>query len=223
MMPSVQAIPAGMRGFDCNVPVTYAAARAFVDAGYRFAVRYVPRVVSKPHDLTREEVANLHRAGLAVMPVQHVASETAWTPTAALGARYGITAGATAQTLGIGAGTTVWLDLEGVAPSVGAYDIIGYCNAWWGHVHAIGYQPGLYVGWHAGLTPMQLYRALKFSRYWAAYNLNRDQYPAVRGVCMKQGAGKPPSGIGYPIDTNLVHADALGGLPQAWAPDEWDI
>ncbi len=70
------------------------------------------------------------------------------------------------------------------------------------------------MGYGARLSADQLYRRLKFTRYFAAYNLNLDQYPAVRGVCARQHEAKPgdrPDGVRFPIDVDTTTADALGG------------
>jgi hypothetical protein len=81
----------------------------------------------------------------------------------------------------------------------------------------------LYVGYHAGLTPTQLYRSLRFTHYWGAYNLNSDQYPAVRGLQMRQSRRTSnlavSSGIDFQVDT--IRADALGGHPTLLAPAGW--
>jgi hypothetical protein len=208
----------GARGFDCNTPVSAADASAFVAAGYMFAVRYIPREVVHSHDLSVDEVQRLWTAGLGVMPVQHVESESSWLPSAAKGDRYGQVAADTTLGLGLPPRTTVWLDLEGVSSVVDAETIIAYANAWHDRVLRAGFEPGIYVGWHARLTPEQLYRRLKFTRYWAAYNLNREEYPAVCGVCMRQGAQQPPPLVGFAIDGNTVTADAFGRVPTLAAP-----
>lgn len=223
---SARSLPAGTRGFDCNVPVTTEQARAFMGLGYRFAVRYVPRVVRHAADLSAMEVLTLHRAGLAVMPVQHVESESSWLPTDNKGRNYGTAAGVAALAAGIGKGTTLWLDLEGVTPGTNSEQIIRFCNYWHDRVMFAGYQPGIYVGWHNGLTPAQLHQRLKFRRYWAAYNLNRDEYPLVRGVCLRQGVAKPsdkPSGIPFEFDTDVAFQDNLGESATVFAPDEWAV
>src|SRR5947199_275970 len=79
-----------------------------------------------------------------------------------------------------------------------------------------GYVPGVYVGYRAGLTPIGLYRSLKFTHYWGAYNLNVDQYPAVRGIQMKQSKARSsdrPEGTTIDFQTDRVRGDSLGGRP----------
>lgn len=223
---TARALPPGTRGFDANAPVSFDVARLFVSAGYRFAVRYLPRLVAHANDLTATEVRTLHSAGLAVMGVQHVESESSWTPTDDKGRQYGGVAADHALACGLALGSTVWLDLEGVMLGTPAEQIIRYCNYWHDRVKAAGFQPGIYVGWHAGLSATELFRRLKFERYWAAYNLNADQYPAQRGICMRQGVarlGEKPAGVPFEIDTDVAKTDALGGTAMVHAPDEWAV
>jgi hypothetical protein len=213
-------LPAGTKGFDCNTTVTADAARRFYDAGYRFAIRYVRRAQHHAYDMTVRELADLLRAGLGVMVVQHVAPP-GWVPTAGLGRLYGETAALEANEAGVSAGCTLWCDLEGVAKGVPHADVIAFCNAWYGAARSGGYSPGLYVGDSCGLTATELYHRLKFRRYWSAYNLNRDEFPAVRGVQMRQHAAivsdRVP-GIPYEFDVNLIGRDAMGDSPHLLLP-----
>ena len=163
---------------------------AFFKHGYRFCVRYVRRANRHAYDLTHGEAAGLLDAGIGLMIVQHVAPE-GWTPTVKDGASYGSTAAAESTNVGVPPGVMVWCDLEGVAPTAPAQQVIDFCNAWHSAVAAAGFVPGLYVGFGAGLSPTQLYRDLRFTHYWSAYNLNADQYPAIRGVQMRQAERRP--------------------------------
>ncbi len=223
--PSVVTLAAGTRGVDCNQPIDEEGARALYEKGFRFAVRYVGRRENLPHDITRGEILELFDAGLALMLVQHVESADSWYPTHAKGREYGLHAGINAAELGVPSGATVWCDLEGVAEGTQPADVIAYAQQWFSAVQNAGYLPGLYVGWRCGLTPSQLYRSLSFARYWSAYNLNADQYPEKRGVCMKQHVAKPnelPAGFrpdGF--DTNTVQADGFNALPAAYASLSW--
>lgn len=223
-MARVSRIPTGTVGFDCNATIDADSAQRLFRHGYRFAVRYVRRGSAAPNDISAAEIATLHSAGLAVMPVQHVTPRP-WVPTQQLGLTYGYAAVDGARGAGIPPGVTLWLDLEDVAAGSSAEDTIAFCNAWYDQARAAGYEPGVYVGWNPGLGPSDLYRRLKFTHYWAAFNLNRDQYPAIRGAQMQQAeptpADIPAGGLRFPIDTNLVTGDALGGVPTAYAPDEW--
>jgi hypothetical protein len=220
----VTTAPDGVRGFDTTEIVTPNAAAAFHRRGYRFAVRYVRR--DKPHSsaLSASEGRSLIGVGIGLMLVQYVESDTAWNPTAAKGAKNGAVAASEAQSLGVPWGVTVWCDLEGVAPGTPSQQVIDYCNRWHAAVSGAGYVPGLYVGYRAGLSPTQLYRALRFTHYWGAYNLNADKYPAVRGIQMKQlrpgqSDDVPGTGISFQVDT--VHTDALGGRPTLLANEGW--
>lgn len=220
----VFSAPDGVRGFDTTETVSSSAAIAFRRAGYRYSVRYVRR--EKPHAsaLKASEARSLLSAGIGLMIVQYVESESAWTPSAAKGTKNGGVAASECELLGVTWGVTVWCDLEGVAPGTASQRVIDYCNSWHEAVSGAGYVPGVYVGYHAGLTPTQLYRALRFTHYWAAYNLNVDQYPARRGVQMKQSrarASDRPKGVTIDFQTDRVSADALGGRPTLLALDGW--
>ncbi|HZE08508.1 MAG TPA: glycoside hydrolase domain-containing protein [Gemmatimonadaceae bacterium] len=215
--------PDGVIGFDTGESVSPAAAADFRRSGYRFCVRYVRR--DKPHAsaLTATEARSLLSVGIGLMLVQYVESDTSWIPSGTKGTTNGRVAASEAAKLGVPWGVTVWCDLEGVARGTGSQKVIDYCNNWHHSVSSAGYLPGLYVGYHAGLTPTQLYRSLRFTHYWGAYNLNSDQYPAVRGLQMKQSRRTSNlaaiSGIDFQVDT--IRADALGGHPTLLAPAGW--
>jgi len=216
--------PDGARGFDTASTVTASAAAALHKAGYRFCVRYVRR--DKPHAsaLSPKEARYLLNAGLGIMAVQYVESESSWKPTSAKGSRNGVVAASEAEKLELPWGVTIWCDLEGVEVGTPAQRVIDYCNQWHSAVSGAGYVPGLYVGYRAGLSSLQLYRSLRFTHYWGAYNLNADKYPAVRGLQMKQSqrtSGDAPTGIGLDFQVDRVTADALGGRPTLLALDGW--
>src|SRR2546423_8206316 len=220
----VFSAPDGVRGVDTAENISAVAALAFRERGYRFAVRYVRR--DKPHAsaLKIREAKALLNAGIGIMIVQYVESDSAWTPSAAKGTTNGGVASSECEKLGVPWGVTVWCDLEGVAPGTAAQKVVDYCNRWHIAVAGAGYVAGLYVGYRAGLSPTQLYRALRFTHYWSAYNLNADQYPTVRGVQMRQlRAGSkdavPRAGISFQVDR--VSADRLGGRPTVLALEGW--
>lgn len=207
-------IPDGARGFDCNVALSGAQALAAVEHGYSFVVRYVRRAQRNAHDLTLDERDRILAAGLGLVVVQHVESESSWLPSLAKGQEYGAVAADEAASLNLPIGATIACDLEGVAVDTPSAAVIEYGKAWWGMVHGGGFQPCLYVGWRCGLTPSELYHALPFTRYWGALNLNTDEFPVVRGLAMKQHeerSGDRPSGVDFAIDTDTATADAKGG------------
>jgi hypothetical protein len=180
----------------------------------------------KPHAsaLKVSEAKSLLSTGIGLMIVQYVESESAWNPSGSKGTKNGGVAASECELLGVPWGVTVWCDLEGVAPGTPSQRVIDYCNAWHAAVSGAGYVPGVYVGYRAGLTPNQLYRALKFTHYWSAYNLNVDQYPAVRGIQMKQskaGSTDRPKGVTIDFQTDRVGADKLGGRPTLLALEGW--
>jgi hypothetical protein len=214
-----------VRGFDANATITADIAGAFAAHGYRFCVRYVRRETKHPTDLTADEATIILDAGLALMAVQHVESEESWMANAAKGSANGAAAAEDATAIGIPSGVTVWCDLEGVAVETPAQDIIDYCDQWHSVVASAGFVPGLYVGYHAGLNASQLYRSLRFTHYWAAYNLDADEAPAVRGVQMRQAVPKNldrVEGVALEYQVDSIRADALGGLPTLVGPDGWN-
>jgi len=220
----VYTVPDGVRGFDANATISASIASSFYAHGYRFCVRYVRREKHHAADLTADEASALLDAGLGLMLVQYVESEDSWQPSAEKGLANGSTAAAEVEKLGVPAGVTVWCDLEGVDLETPAQAVIDYCNQWHSAVAQVGFVPGLYVGYHAGLNPTQLYRSLRFTHYWGAYNLNADQAPAVRGLQMKQSARKAGDrvpGVKLDFQTDLVRADKLGGRPTLIGPDFW--
>lgn len=217
--------PGGVRGFDANVTITADMAAAFARHGYRFVLRYVRRKAKHAYDLTAAEARAILDAGLALGVVQHVESAESWSPTAAKGTTNGKIAAKEATAIGIPAGVCVWCDLEGVATRTAAQSVIDYCNSWHSAVAAAGFVPGLYVGYHCGLTATQLYRSLRFTHYWSAYNLNADQAPTVRGAQMRQGVARGldrVDGFDVGFDTDVVVGDKLGGFPTFVGPDGWD-
>lgn len=204
--------PAGALGFDINATITPALAKDFKARNYVFAVRYIRRGTFHKFDLTVEEMNAILGAGLGLMLVQHVESESAWVASKDKGASNGAVAVAEAQKLGVPEGTMIWLDLEGVAPGTASQDIIDYCNTWHDQVASAGFTPGIYIGWHAFLSAEQLYGKLKFQHYWSAYN--NDQQVAVRSFQMRQHSAKPSEHApGVEIDTDVIQPDKLGGVP----------
>jgi hypothetical protein len=207
----------GALGLDTNNVILPRTAELFAEHGYRFACRYIRRVAVHDFDLSLVEISTLHGCGLGVIPVQHVESETAWEPTATKGHLNGTVAVSELRRLRMPVGTLVFLDLEATAGG----DPIAYVRAWEEEVLAADFVPGIYVGWHCGITPTNLYRRLKSRHYWGAGNLNADEAPAVRGLQMRQHWPRREDGIaGVTINfnTDVVRADALGGRPTALLP-----
>lgn len=142
----------GARGVDSypfSLSGTAEQARALKSSGIDYLVGYLGVI-----DPTR--LGHVLDAGLAFMPVT-------------LAARYdGAAAIAACKALGLTAGCTVWLDLEGMAAfKTPPNELIAKINTWADVVAAAGYQPGLYVGSPQPLTGDELYR-LHVVRYWKA-------------------------------------------------------
>jgi len=215
----VAAAPSGALAFDTDTILTSTTARAFAEAGIKCAIRYLPRnalaTPSAPQgDLTAPEAKAILDAGLALMPVQHVAG-AGWVPSESLGTSYGQYAVQNAQAVGLPAGISVWLDLEGVAAGTPAGTIQDYCNAWYDQVAAAGYVPGLYVGANCGLTGTQIV-GTAFRHFWQS----GSSVPAIStGYCMVQkiSGSYVIDGVSYDLDT--IQTDEYGQTPVWLAPN----
>jgi hypothetical protein len=207
---SVKAAQAGLSGFDANVILTADKAQAFKSDGYVFCIRYVPRMASlMAGNLTNGEALTILNAGLALMPVQHVALP-GWQPNTSLGTAYGNYAASYARDIvGIPPGVNVWCDLEGVATGTDPQNVIAYCQAWYYAVHAAGYVPGIYVGYDTMLTPSQLYNDLSFQHYWRAYN---GPQVATRGFQLLQQPEKTLDGVTFDPDVTQNDSDGAAAL-----------
>lgn len=129
--------------------------------------------------------------------------------------------------LGIPAGTSVWLDLEGLdawnigRTAKGRAEISRLINAWGRDIEAPGWLPCLYVGAPQPLTGPDLY-ALRVYRYWLGIGRcrdysGRDAYPdcgwCVRQDWHNQGKGMLWKDTGVFVDTNSIQCDHQGRLP----------
>ena len=119
------------------------------------------------------------------------------------------------RALGIPAGTTVWLDMEGRGTLTDVDGLKGKINAWAGAIKAMGYEPGLYCGVPQPFTSAELY-ALAVVRYWESGSDVRDRNNALAkpncGYCLRQFL---PQGFhaGVFVDFNMVGQDFKGRLP----------
>jgi Domain of unknown function (DUF1906) len=214
----IQKAPSGAKGFDTDVALSLALAKKFKDDGYVFCARYLSRLSTDDEvangDLTRPEAENILNAGLGLMVVQHV-GRTGWIPSPAKGTILGNHAANNAIFAGLPAGINVWLDLEdaytgfkdaGLAES----DVITFCNNWFKQVSAVGYIPGIYVGFDAVLDSDQLFHSLNCQHYWRAPGDIPDI--AVRGYQVTQPRETIDIQVhGINIDIDFTKNDRLGG------------
>jgi hypothetical protein len=212
-IPELEAVPAaaGLLGFDTNTKLTATTAKALREAGFQFAIRYLSRKANQSaKDLTANELNIILDAALAVMAVQHVASE-GWTPSDALGVEYGGNAAKHAQAIGLPDKSSVWLDLEGVEGGTSADAVVAYCNAWFKEVETAGYTTGVYVGANSRLSGEDLYLRLKTKHYWKS----GSDVPDIphRGYCMVQHIRVGDKIGGVEIDRNVTFVDAFGDAP----------
>ena len=127
---------------------------------------------------------------------------------------------ASLRNLGIPAGVTVFLDLEGLSafrtdPVVLADKI----NAWADNIAHAGYIPSLYVGVPQPFTSNELWK-LRVQRYWKGQGSLRDRYNALTeptgcGFCLTQMYPSHPRG-GVWTDSNMIGCDFKGRTP-VWA------
>ena len=216
MLANVAAGVPGAQAFDTDTVLSSSEAAALSATGFSCAIRYLSRKTPQNHgDLSATETQTILGAGLALMAVQHCPL-AGWAPTAALGMQYGQAAATNAEAATLPVGTSLWLDLEGVASWATGADTIAYVNAWAETVTAARYLPGLYVGANQPLGGDELYWRLKVTRYWRS----ASTVPAIpyRGYCMAQALMPSPVG-GVVIDRDVVMADAFGGLPMWLAPE----
>ena len=73
---SAFAAPPGVHGFDVNSVLNRRTCETAKARGFAFCIRYVSRQDAQPkEDLSETEASIILDAGLALMPVQHVAPE----------------------------------------------------------------------------------------------------------------------------------------------------
>ena len=196
-------------GFDADTVIASAVARQFFAQGYKFCARYLSLADESASDLSPGEALDILNSGLALMAVQHV-REAGWLPNGTLGGQDGQNVVVNALGVGFPPGVTIWCDLEGVASTATAQDVIDHCTAWFNAVNSAGFLPGLYVGANAILTGQQLYD-LPFQHYWRSQSEVPDI--PVRGYQLLQFfPSTTANGIG--IDLDIVQTDREGGQAQ---------
>lgn len=153
--------------------------------------------------MTPPRLGYLTDAGLAFMPVTFA------------GHYDGAIAVAQCRALGLPAGTTVWLDLEGQEAFGEGAGITPKLAAWATTVKAAGFVPGLYVGVPQPLMSAELF-ALPFERYWRGQGSIRDRFNALAeptcGWSMVQ-AYPQHMRAGVLVDDDMVQQDYRGRVP----------
>jgi hypothetical protein len=211
----VASLPDGTMGFDTTTPLNLISARQFLNKGYGFVVRYIGRGDGSKTfiDITQDEGQDIVDAGLGLCLVQHPLAE-GWSPTGAIGKQFGAAAASLAGGAGLLAGSTLWLDLEGVVPSAQAQDVINYCNEWYDEVSSVGFVPGAYIGANPGLTADQIYWDLSMKSYWRGGSSAESGVPVEipnRGYQMIQRI----SGSGTSeFDSDVISTDNFGNAVQ---------
>lgn len=149
-------------------------------------------------------------AGIAFMPVTFGMSPKYYS---------GPTTVAQCKELGLSAGCSVWLDLEGLpAFHTDPEMLIANANAWALAVQEAGFMPCLYVGVPQPLTSAELW-SLRHVRYWHGQGIIKDLHNTLAaprcGFCMTQKYPSTHRG-GLLVDDNTLQADKLGRVP-SWA------
>jgi hypothetical protein len=208
----VAKIRDGARGIDCYRQLIPPTIAELVRDGFVFALRYLSRSGHiNPSDIRTIEAETLRRMGMAIGFVQHCPPGL-WTPNRIIAQADALSAVRQLKAIGTPSGVTVWFDLESVNVDTEPSRIAEHVNSWSTVIDDGGFQSGLYVGSGCILSPHELWQ-LRVTRYWSAYNLNIDQYPAERGVCMHQHSGQA---VRPWCDIDVVSLDALSGLPTFW-------
>ena len=166
--------------------------------------RYVGLSQNGGHDIDQAELEAITSRDLACFLIQHV-RYPGWSPSGQLGAADGASAARNARAAQYAEGCHLFCDLEGVPPGTPAQYVIDYCDAWSAAVRG-SYEPALYVGYQAILSPEQLWELPDFHLY------ARDSGPRVvahRGVAWSQFRLDVMFG-GVKVDLGTVSADMLG-------------
>jgi hypothetical protein len=199
---NVLAAPFPALGFDTIATITDDSAAALKAAGMSFGIRYLGGV-------SANEVQSILNAGLYFMPVTY-SRAPGWVPTATMGQQDGAIDVGHLRTLGLPKACTVWIDLEGVAPSTSASAVEAWVNARSAAIVAAGWEAGLYIGDSPVLNSAQLYSLPNINRYWKAWNLG---IPEPRcGFCMMQ-LNKTITLASVEVDIDCIQYDYEGRLP----------
>jgi hypothetical protein len=209
MLPGqVFPAPPGLHGIDTNTVLDERLCRAAKARGFSFCLRYVSRGErQQANDLREAEAWTILKAGLALMPVQHVA-RAGWSPTKNLGSTYGRNAAAHVREIGFPSGVNVWLDLEGAKSSSSHAAVIEYCNSWIAEVELAGFVPGVYIGARAILTGDEIFWRLRARHFWRSGSRVRDI--PHRGYQLIQKIIRNDQIDGVEIDRNLTLNDNFG-------------
>jgi hypothetical protein len=186
----------GARGTDSVTLLGPTSAAALKGLGFDFAIQYLGTV-------NAGVVQAILDAGLAFMPVTYADRFN------------GQQAAEQCAALGLPAGVTVWLDLEGIGPGLTPEAVIAQVNAWAKAISDGGYMPGLYVGAGDKLTSQELY-ALSVVRYWKGQSRLLDRNGALSepscGWCMTQLYPHVGRG-GVDVDIDVIGSDYRNRVP----------
>lgn len=208
MIALVEAVPVGTRLVDSlgfSLRGTRVQAQALRGAGVEGFIGYLGA-------MTEPRLDDVLATGMGFMPVTFAGEYDD-------GAKDEITQ---LRALGVPAGVTVWLDLEGMkAFRTPVVELATKINAWAVAILDGGWQPGLYVGAPQPFTSAELY-ALKVVRYWWGLGRCSDRHgqlaePACGWSMIQQFHGERSGllwrGTGILVDSNSSQKDYRGRAP----------
>ena len=209
----VQPIGLGAFGFDTFEPMTAKSLDAILAAGWEVAApdgtktrvpfEFVGRYVE---NLTTAEIELYGERKVGLFTIGEAPNDSMACPSGALGSRDGLRAVTLLRRLGISAGPTHALDVEGCARASGP-QVIDYVDSAWDVVH-LQTEMALYRGWGINLDADELYHSLSVSLYYASSP--QSVPPSVRGYAMVQVVENVKV-AGYAIDVDRHDGDRLGG------------
>lgn len=217
-------------GADTVQALTLETAVALRMSGVSWVARYIARdgrQLTEPDrhggdfrgcwSLSRQELAAILSAGLAVVPIQ-------WGPwggstlSGPNGRRLGEAAVEQATWLGLPTGVHLWCDLEGGAAGRSGTDgCKAFVEGFAAPCLAAGWRAGLYIG-DPGvpLDAEELHRLAGVTAYWRSCThvqaLTRRWYPRFRGWSILQ-TSLPTELAGVQVDLDVMRADDRGDLP----------
>jgi hypothetical protein len=196
--------------------LSQAQIKTLANAGFTFAVRYIPCALPPPAPavpLGKDELGWLIDAGLGVMLVQFWRDRD-WSMQSGLAD--GAAAAKAVQALGLPTSTCVWFDYDLIKLSAAAG--IEYANACFEGAVGGGL-PGSALGGYfepgVPLTAQQLFADLHITRYWRTASQTPDV--ETRGYQFVQvWPGNIKMANGITIDIDFTQEDYLGSAP-VWA------
>lgn len=224
----IKKAPAGQNGFDSACKINSEILEALTNKDFKFCIRYLTLgpYQNTNMDLSYEEAELILNHGLALFAVQHAPAPN-WDlyDPISQGNEYGTQAAQNAKSIGLPPGMNIWCDLEGLLDGISASQVETYCKHWYDSVLALGYVPGIYIGYDTYLSSSDLYHKLPFQHYWKGMSsvppVEHRGYQLVQHY-PSESLELPCSGDPnqqFQFDTNTTQTDHKGGQVIWLAPD----